>query len=64
MLLERDEGREEGGEINIDARERSSNWLPPIGALIRDRLHLDGDGTCNVGMCPDWVLNPQTFGYR
>ena len=47
----------------IDFRERE-RWgegerhqLPPIHALT-------GDQTCNLGMCPDWELNPQHFGVQ
>ena len=36
-------------------RERSKHWLPPIHSLM-------GCRTCDLGMCPDWDLNPSFFG--
>ena len=37
--------------------ERNVNQVPPICTLT-------GDGTHNLGMCPDWELNPQPFGVQ
>ena len=36
LLLEREEGREEGRKRNIDARERSIGWLPPARTQARE----------------------------
>ena len=52
LLLE----REEGGERNIDVKEKHQFFLPPIHAQTRDR-------TCYLGMCLHWESNPQPFGY-
>ena len=57
--------REEGGEREREKRRkrererdiivRNINWFLPIRSPTRDQ-------TCNLGMCPDWESNPQTFG--
>ena len=44
----------------IDFREKgretgTSNGLPLVRTLTKDQIH-------NVGMRPDWGLNPQPFG--
>ena len=44
--------RGRGGERE---RKRNTDRLPAICTPIRD-------GTGNLGMCPDWELNPQPFG--
>ena len=54
LLLEREEERERE-ERYMDVRERNIDCLPSIRAPTRDRTH-------NLGMCPDWGWNPQTFG--
>ena len=41
--------------IDLRGRERNIDWLPLVSALTRDQ-------TCNLGMWPEWELNPQTFG--
>ena len=48
LILEREEERE---------RERNVDLLPPV----HDQT---GDRTDNLGMCPDWELNPQPFGVQ
>ena len=49
LFLEREEGREEYRERNINM------WLPLT-------CPPSGDLACNPGMCPDWELNWQPFG--
>ena len=44
-----------GGERERERDVRNINQLPPVCALT-------GDGTCNLGMCPDSGLSPQPFG--
>ena len=53
LLLE----REEGGERNIDAREKHRLVVPTPGLGIGDRTH-------NLCMCPGQESNLQPFGYR
>ena len=53
LILQRGRGR--GGERKKEMRERNIDWLPHVYTLTRD-------GTCKLGMCPDWELNPQPFG--
>ena len=52
LILEREEGK---------AREpmwqKNNIQLPPIHTLTRDQTH-------NLGMCPDWELNPQPSGLQ
>ena len=50
LILEREEGRE-----NIDVREKDRFAATCIYPDWRDQ-------TCNLGMCPDWESNLQTFG--
>ena len=57
LLLESEEGRERNSDV------RNINCLPPIQAWTEDHLHSDGGPTHNLGMCPDWESNLQTFGY-
>ena len=45
---------EGGGERETSMQERNIDWLPSLHAPTRDR-------TCNLGMRPDWGLNPQPF---
>ena len=55
MLIDfRERGREgERERKKIDVGEKHDQ-LPLICALM-------GDGTCNLGMCPDWELNPRPY---
>ena len=45
----------ERGERKEQERERYTGQLPALCAVT-------GDQTENLGMCPDWELNPQPFG--
>ena len=45
----------ERGERKKQERERYIGQLPALCAVT-------GDQTENLGMCPDWELNPQPFG--
>ena len=47
--------RKEGRETLM--RKRSTDWFLPTSTWT-------GDWTHNPGMCPNWELNPQPFGYR
>ena len=50
MLIDlRERGRERKKERNINVR--NSDWL----LLIHTQTELQ---TCNLGLCPDWELNP------
>ena len=49
LIFERERERERN--INV----RNFNRVPSGYASTRD-------GTHNLGMCPDWELNPQPFG--
>ena len=44
----------EGRERNINVIEKHQ--------LVAFRMHPTGDKTNNLGMCPDWELNLQSFG--
>ena len=50
LFLER--GREE---------EREGEKHQYVGA---SRMPRTGDLACNPGMCPDWEMNPQPFGFQ
>ena len=57
LILEREEGkrrREREKERERDLDVRNFDQLPPVYVLT-------GDWTHNLGMCPDWELNPQSF---
>ena len=51
---EREGGREREREGGREG-EREIGQLPLIHTRTRDP-------TCNLGLCPDWGLNPQPFG--
>ena len=55
LILERKEGGEGENESKGEGQgwggEKNIDGLPPVQALTRD-------GTCNLGMCPDWALSP------
>ena len=53
----RDRRKKRGGERNIDVRERSINWLPPVSTWTRDWTH-------NLGMSPDWKSNLQPYSLQ
>ena len=63
FLLERGEGREEGREKHRCRRGASFGCLPYAPRLEVART-CTGDQTHNVGMCPEWELNPQHCSYR
>ena len=48
----RERGREEGKK-NINVREKYQ--------LLAPCMQPKWDGTCHLGMCPDWELNLQPF---
>ena len=53
--------REERRERSISMREKHHRVASiPGPGTVHTRT---GVRTCNVGMCPDWELNPQPFGY-
>ena len=57
FILKREEGgkrRREGEREREKERERNVDRLPPVCTLTRDLNH-------NLGICPDWGLNPQPF---
>ena len=56
MILEGEKKRERVRDRDREReRERNTDRLPPIHSP-------PGDRTCNLGMCPDWKLNPHIFG--
>ena len=57
LLLEREEERERERGREMDVKERNIDCLPSVRAPTGDRTH-------NLGMCPDWGSNPQTFGVQ
>ena len=56
--LEREEEGDCGGERQTD-RHRCKRETS-----IASQKCPTGDGTCNLGMCPDWELNLQPFGVQ
>ena len=62
LILEREGGerresnREKERGRNIDVRKKH-HWLPPV-------LTQTGDGTYDLGICPNQESNPQLFGVR
>ena len=53
----RERGREGERGRETSMAERNMDWLPLIWTPTWDR-------TWNLGMCPDWELNPWPFGLR
>ena len=53
LILEREEGRQKEKERERD-RQTDIDQLPPVCAPMGGQTH-------NLGMCPEWELNPQPF---
>ena len=63
FFRKRGRGRERERNINVKEKHRYIH-VREKHQLVASHTCPNGDWNCNLGMCPNWELNPPPFGVR